>query len=169
MVSSSASAAERPSARRRVGVLDHLVALRHRASQLAGRIARMEATMPASYRIDVARRLVLTRAWGVCTAQDLFDHYTALGADPAFDPSFVQLVDLREVERADMEPSVIRRHALEHLFGSGTQRALVTASNVAYELARMYGTFAAYVPQNVRVFRDMRDAQQWLGLEAPVS
>ena len=102
--------------------------------------------MPATYRIDVARRLVLSRAWGVFTAQDLYDHYTTLAADAAFDPSFPQLVDLREVERVDMEPSVIRRHALEHLFGTGTQRALVTASDVAYELARMYGTFAAYVP-----------------------
>ena len=119
--------------------------------------------MPASYRIDVARRLVLSRAWGVFTAQDLFDHYTALAADAAFDPSFSQLVDLRDVEQVDMEPSVIRRHALEFLYGAGTQRALVTSSDVAYELARMYGTFAAYVPQNVRVFRDMRDAEQWLG------
>ncbi len=122
--------------------------------------------MPASYRIDVARRLVLTRAWGVFTAQDLYDHYNSLAADPAFDPSFPQLVDLREVERVDMEPSIIRRHALEFLFGSGTQRALVTASDVAYQLARMYGAFAAYVPQNVHVFRDMHDAEHWLGLEA---
>jgi hypothetical protein len=126
-------------------------------------------TMPASYRIDLARRLVLTRAWGVFTAQDLYDHYNTLSTDPAFDPSFPQLVDLRDVERVDMEPSIIRRHALEFLFASGTQRALVTSSDVAYELARMYKTFAEYVPQNVRVFRDMHDAEQWLGLEAPVT
>ena len=125
--------------------------------------------MPASYRIDVARRLVLGRAWGVFTAQELYDNYNKLAADPLFDPSFVQLVDLREVERVDMEPSVIRRHALEYLFSSGTQRALVTSSDVEYHLARMYKTFAEYVPQNVRVFRDMHDAEQWLGLEAPVT
>jgi len=125
--------------------------------------------MPASYRIDVARRLVLSRAWGVFTAQDLYGHYTALSADPVFDPSFSQLVDLRDVEQVDMEPSVIRRHALERLFAAGAQRALVTSSDVAYELARMYGTSAAYVPQNVRVFREMPDAEQWLGLEAPAN
>ena len=125
--------------------------------------------MPASYRIDVARRLVLSRAWGVFTAQDLYDHFSSLSADPVFDPSFSQLVDLRDVERVDMEPSVIRRHALERLFGEGAQRALVTSSDVAYELARMYGTFAAYVSQNVHVFRDMHDAEQWLGMEAPAT
>ena len=125
--------------------------------------------MPASYRIDVGRRLVLSRAWGVFTAQDLYDHYSSLSADPVFDPSFSQLVDLRDVERVDMEPSVIRRHALERLFGKGAQRALVTSSDVAYELARMYGTFAAYASQNVHVFRDMHDAEQWLGMEAPAT
>ena len=126
-------------------------------------------TMPAKYRIDVARRLVLSRAWGVFTAQELYDNFNALAADPGFDPSFPQLVDLRDVERPYMEPSIIRRHALEYLFASGTQRAIVTSSDVAYELARMYKTFAEYVPQNVRVFRDMHDAEQWLGLEAPVT
>jgi hypothetical protein len=124
--------------------------------------------MPASYRIDVARRLVLSRAWGDFTAQDLYDHYNTLAADPLFDPSFPQLVDLREVERVVMEPSLIMRHALEHLFGSGTQRALVTSSDVEYQLARMYATIAEYVPQNVRVFRQMQDAEKWLGIGAGV-
>src|SRR5438045_800919 len=50
----------------------HAVAVRHPASQRADLIVRVEAMMPASYRIDVDRRLVLTRAWGVFTAQDLF-------------------------------------------------------------------------------------------------
>ena len=124
--------------------------------------------MPASYSIDVARRLVLSRAWGVFTAADLFEHYHTLGEDPLFDPSFPQLIDLREVERVDMVPSVIQRHALEHLFASGTQRALVTSSDVAYQLARMYAAFAAYVPQNVRVFREMSEAETWLGIGAGV-
>ena len=125
--------------------------------------------MPATYRIDVARRLVLSRAWGVFTAQDLYDHYNTLAADPVFDPGFSQLVDLRDVERVDMEPSIIQRHALEYLFGGGSQRALVTSSDVEYQLARMYASIAAYVPQNVRVFREMNEAEQWLGIEAPVN
>lgn len=125
--------------------------------------------MPASYRIDVARRLVLSRAWGVFTAQDLFEHYTALAADPAFDPSFSQLVDLREVEWVGMEREDIRRHALERLFGDRARRALVVSSDLHYELARVYGAFAQYASQKVHVFRDMHDAEHWLGIEVPVS
>ena len=125
--------------------------------------------MPASYRIDVARRVVLSRAWGVFSAQDVFDHFTALAADPAFDPSFYQLIDLRDVEQVDLETSFIRRHALERLFAGGALRALVVSSDIHYGLARMYGAYAEYASQNVRVFRDMHEAEQWLGLEAPVT
>ena len=124
--------------------------------------------MPATYRIDVARRLALSRMWGVFTAQDLFDHYNRLAADPAFDPTFSQLVDLRGVEQVELETPVIRRHALEGLFHSSAQRALVVSSAHHYELARIYAAFAAYASQKVRVFRDMRDAEEWLGLETPI-
>jgi pimeloyl-ACP methyl ester carboxylesterase len=124
--------------------------------------------MPAMYRIDVARRLVLSRAWAVFTPQDLFDHFTMLAADPAFDPIFSQLVDLRDVERTELTPPIIRRHALERLFDRTAQRALVVSSPYHYELARIYAAFAEYASQNVRVFRDMHDAEEWLGLETSI-
>ena len=124
--------------------------------------------MPATYRIDVVRRLVLSRAWGVYTVQDLFDHFAMLAADPAFDPTFSQIVDLREVERTELTPPIIRRHALERLFNSTAQRALVVSSAYHYELARIYADFARYAKQNVRVFRDMHDAEEWLGIKTPI-
>ena len=122
--------------------------------------------MPATYRIDAERRLVLSRVWGVFTAEDLKNHYTTLAADPAFDPTYSQLVDLRDVERVDMDTPVIRRHALERLFHPNAQRALVVSSPHHYELARIYAEFAEYASQNVHVFRDMHDAEEWLGLVA---
>ena len=125
--------------------------------------------MPATYEIDVARRLVLTRAWGVFTEQDLLGHFTSLGADPDFRSTFSQLADLRDVERAEVRREFIRRYALENLFDRRAQRAIVVSSAEHYELARIYADFAQYAPQNVRVFRDMHDAEEWLGLVAPVT
>jgi len=125
--------------------------------------------MPATYRIDVERRLVLTRVWGVFTTQDLFDHYNSLAADPAFDPTFSQLADLRDVEREELGRPLIRRHALERLFSPRAQRALVVSSADHYELARIYASFAQFASQNVHVFRDMHDAEEWLGLAAHVT
>ena len=125
--------------------------------------------MPATYEIDVARRLVLTRAWGVFTEQDLLGHFTRLGEDPAFRSTFSQLADLRDVERAELRKEVIRRHALEYLFDRHAQRAIVVSSAEHYELARIYADFAQYAPQNVRVFRDIHDAEEWLGLATPAT
>ena len=122
--------------------------------------------MPATYEIDVARRLVLSHGWGVFTEQDLLGHFTRLGADPAFQSTFSQLADLRDVERAEVRREFLRRHALEYLFDRHSQRAIVVSSAEHYELARIYAAFAQYAPQNVHVFRDMHDAEEWLGITA---
>jgi hypothetical protein len=124
--------------------------------------------VPATYWIDVTRRLVLSRGWGVFTEQDLLGHFNTLAADPEFQSTFSQLADLRYVDHADLRKEFIRRHALEHLFSRGAQRAIVVSSAEHYELARIYADFAQYASQNVHVFRDMGDAEKWLGLETPV-
>ena len=124
--------------------------------------------MPATYRIDVVRRLVLSRFWDVFTAQDLKWHFTTLGKDPAFDPTFSQLADLRDVTHVELDTPAIRRHALERLFDRSARRALVVSTPYHYELARIYAVFAEYASQNVHVFRDMHDAEEWLGIETPI-
>jgi len=127
-----------------------------------------EATMPATYWIDVPGRLVLSRGWGVFTEQDILSHFTTLSVDPSFQPTFSQLADLRRVEHAEVSKEFVRRHALEHLFSSRAQRAIVVSSAEHYELARIYSDFAQYASQNVHVFRDMHDAEEWLGIQTPI-
>jgi hypothetical protein len=101
----------------------------------------------------------------VFTEQDLLGHFTTLSADPAFRPTLSQLADLRSVEQAELSKPFIRRHALVHRFSRGAQRAIVVSSADHYELARIYAEFAQYASQNVHVFRDLQDAEEWLGLE----
>jgi len=127
-----------------------------------------EAMMPATYWIDVPRRLVLSRGWGLFTEQDILGHFTTLSVDPAFQPTFSQLADLRHVEHSAVSKEFVRRHALEHLFSSMARRAIVVSTPEHYELARIYAQFAQYASQNVHVFRDMHDAEEWLGIETPV-
>ena len=121
--------------------------------------------MPQAYEIDVVRRVVLSRAWGVSTAQDLIDHYAALAADPRFDPSFSQLVDLRDIQRFDIATTILRRQALEQVFASTSPRALVGSSDEGFGLSRIYSAHAELSPQNVRVFREIAEAERWLGLD----
>jgi hypothetical protein len=120
--------------------------------------------MPASHEIDVDRRLVISRAWGVLSTADVTEHYQAIAADPAFDSSFSQLADLSEVEHVDMSAPSVRREALETVFSSRSLRAFVARTDHQAIVARLYGLYGQYVRQNVRVFRELRDAERWLGL-----
>jgi hypothetical protein len=122
--------------------------------------------MPASYEIDATRRLVISRAWGVLTAHEVSEHYREIAAERAFDPSFAQLADLRAVELIAIEPPALGREALETVFSSRSPRAFVTGTSSQYEVARMYGAYAHFARQNVRVFRNKEDAERWLGIRA---
>jgi hypothetical protein len=120
--------------------------------------------MPASHEIDPSRRLVISRAWGVLTAAEVAEHYRAIAADPAFDPSFSQLADLSRVEHVDMSSPSVRREALETVFSSRSLRAFVARTDEQAIVAKLYGLFGRYVRQNIRVFPDVREAERWLGL-----
>jgi hypothetical protein len=120
--------------------------------------------MPTSYAIDAGKRLVRSRAWGVFSAAELIEHYRSLSADPAFDSTYSQLGDLRDVERFDLEEPMIGREALNSIFAPKALRALVAPAYVGYGLARIYSAYAELVPQNIRVFRELAEAEQWLGL-----
>jgi hypothetical protein len=120
--------------------------------------------MPASHEIDVRRRLVLSRAWGVLTTAEVADHYRAIAADPAFEPGFSQLADLSEVEHVDMSAPSVRREALETVFGPHSLRAFIAPMDKQAFVAKLYGLYGRYVRQNIQVFPNRREAERWLGI-----
>lgn len=54
--------------------------------------------MPVDYKIVLERRLVLTRARGVLTNEEIVGHARRLKLEADFDPTFRQFADLRDVE-----------------------------------------------------------------------
>jgi hypothetical protein len=124
--------------------------------------------MPATYSIDPQRRLVHSVASGVLTIHDVAEHYRLIRADPAFDPSFCQLADLRAVERIDLDPGALRSEALAPIFAPMSRRAFVGSSDVQFGMARMYGIYSEGAQQLINVFRDLDRAMDWLGLDGPV-
>jgi hypothetical protein len=124
----------------------------------------MEVPMPAAFEIDVTRRLVVCRCWGVLTSEEIVKHYRALRADPAFDPTFSQLGDLTDVSAFDVDTRALSSEALLETFDHSARRALVAPSDVGFGLARLYGSYAQAASQNLEVFRAKCDAEHWLGL-----
>lgn len=124
--------------------------------------------MPVSYRLDSARHLVLSRAWGVLTDQEIEAHYKRLAADPGFQPTYRQLCDMMEVTRLDATADMLRRLAQQSIFSPGTRRAFVAAQDSHYGLTRMFQVFCEIEGTRVEVFRDLASAETWLdSAEAP--
>jgi hypothetical protein len=53
--------------------------------------------MPIEHTIDTARRVVYSRSWDVVTELDARGSAASLMNDRTFDPTFVQLSDMRRV------------------------------------------------------------------------
>jgi hypothetical protein len=115
-----------------------------------------------TYRIDPERRLVLTRAWGELSTRELADVMSRILLDPRFDPTYRSLGDLREVTTITVDTMATAQAAASPLFASGTRRAIVATSDVAFGMARMFATFSERSGQEVRVFRDVALAEAWL-------
>lgn len=120
--------------------------------------------MPAKYEIDPALRLVRTFEWGELSDEDLRALYVRIRADPAFDPSFPEVCDLRSVTRITTSVETFRFLAQSRIFLPGARRAFVVGREVDFGLARLFQAYSEAEGGTVEVFRNMPDAEAWLGL-----
>jgi hypothetical protein len=72
--------------------------------------------MPAFYKIAKDRRLVLSTASGVFTLADVLAHQDQILADPDFNPSYSQLLDLTHVTKMDLSAEDICKLAERDIF-----------------------------------------------------
>jgi hypothetical protein len=120
--------------------------------------------LPAEHEIDVARGVVLTKQWGELSDGDLRGLYDRIRSDPAFDPTFRQLCDLRAVTRITTSVETLRALAQTRIFQPGARRAFVVGREVDFGLARLFQAYSEVEGGTVEVFRNMLDAETWLGL-----
>jgi hypothetical protein len=120
--------------------------------------------VPAVHEIDVGRHLVRTTEWGELSDDDLRRLYDRIRDDPAFDPSFRQLCDLRTVTKITTSVDTLRSLAQTSIFLPGARRAFVVGREVDFGLARLFQTYSEVEGGTVEVFRNMADAEAWLGL-----
>ncbi len=118
--------------------------------------------MPIDYQIDKARKLIVSTAKGRLTGEELLNSQLAARDDPDYDVSFWHLHDLREADVAKVLPDCIRSLAKNAAIRSGIRSAIVVRGQLAYGLARMFGTLRESSEEQVRVFRDLDSARTWL-------
>lgn len=119
--------------------------------------------MPAFYKIDKERRVVMTTGSGTFTLSDAVRHQDNLLQDPDFDPSFSQIMDLTHVTRFDIEPDDIRKLAQRTIFSPVSRRAIIVKSDLAYGYGRMFELHRENSGEKgVRVFRTLEEALDWV-------
>jgi hypothetical protein len=122
--------------------------------------------MPVEYTIDVAARLVHTRCWGTVTFIEATQLHHALAADTAFDKTYHELCDCREIGRIEITTEELRLLARPHLFGEHSRRAVVYAPErlVIRGLVRMYEAFrdSSGGRERIRAFDDVAQARYWI-------
>jgi hypothetical protein len=119
--------------------------------------------MPWHFEVDRLRRVVQVRVHGTLCDQDLLDGDEALRNHPEFQPDFDQLIDMREAVGAKVTTDGIR--ALAHkppLFSPESRRAIVVLTDLGFGMARMFELLREGKSGEIRVFRDLAEANDWL-------
>jgi len=126
-------------------------------------LAKKEKRLAITYEIDTGKGLVTTTISGTLSFDECNDHHYRLGADPAFAPSYNELIDGGNTEQVELFSKAIFSLAESCPFGPDSFRAInAGCKKVHFGLARMFQAFATGRHGTIEVFRSREEALQWL-------
>jgi len=128
--------------------------------------------MPIEYRIDHERRVIIAKGKGTFTSEDMFRYQQEAWSQPGV-AGYNELVDMTEVTEI-VDPSVENVRRLVQLSASmdppdsHARFAIASPNKLMFGLGRLYETYRELDPKStkaVRVFKTVREAMEFLGLE----
>jgi len=125
--------------------------------------------MPILHTINRDLKLVMSSWVGDISDSDLLPSYRKLYDDASWQPGFSEIVDLRDAELSSVTSEALRRLASMvdgYTRGKCEQfkTAVIAPSNLPFGIARMYEVYADTSPEDVKVFRDLKPAFEWIGI-----
>lgn len=118
--------------------------------------------MPYTYSIDTKRRLVVSRASGVFTPDDVLAVRKEVARDPAFDPTFDQVIDLSAATNVQFDYDAMLEVAATSLSRATVRRALVARTAQQHSLACIFQVACEQNGQRVDIFKSLDEATEWL-------
>jgi hypothetical protein len=121
--------------------------------------------MPVHQEVDAARGRVIAKVYGEVTLEQMIATIDASVRDPAFRPGFDVLSDHLGIEKVITTQQL--KGVVNHLrslsqYMSGSRWAIVTRDPASYGMMRMLSVYAEEIPMDVRVFKSMDQAEEWL-------
>ena len=128
-------------------------------------LCRNPSSMPVTYSIDIARRLIRCACTSPMTFEEVINNFRALGIDPACSGRMDSLVDLTAADLL-LDSGQLRHAALEIKAlmpkAQFVRLAIVTDRDAMYGMMRVFQAFASDQFDEIRVFRKLNKAESWL-------
>jgi hypothetical protein len=123
--------------------------------------------MPCRYVIDVRLGLVISTGWGRVTFEEMKAHQEQLLNDPAFDPTFNQLVDGTAITALEATPDELKTIMRRKFFSATSRRAFLGSSLPILGMGRLMELYLKMESGREQgcLFHDRKSAMQWLGVE----
>ncbi len=122
--------------------------------------------MPITYSIDEDLGVVFTTASEVLTEDELLQHKRRVVSDPKFKPGFVELSDVRSISDLAISASGLERFVAQDDSDSerlqGYKLAIVVSGALEFGMGAMYEMMSVENNRDVRIFRDVGLARDWL-------
>jgi hypothetical protein len=113
------------------------------------------------FQIDVERRLVRVRFSERVTADEIASYAKELRVHPDFNPSFAEIIDLREVTGLELIASDFLRLADQaDPFSREAKRAFVVQTSLQNHAARMHKILRGDL--SIAIFHSPEEAENWI-------
>lgn len=123
--------------------------------------------MPIRFRINKKTRLITVIVEGRITAEDAVSYIHEQQADPeTSDLARLVLISARVETVTLSEINNLARVVDDLCPADGNQCAIVTFTDVHFGQSRMYLSYRNSSADKLRVFRDIREALVWLGVDS---
>ena len=123
--------------------------------------------MPIHQVILKSCNLLYVRFEGNVTAEEILAGRKDASDNSDFHLNLRQLVDLRNGSMELVSSANLNTIGVSTIFNKSVKRAFVVARDVDYGLLRMYGVFAEHHQHQIRIFRSLEEACEWLDI--PIS
>ncbi|HLV87474.1 MAG TPA: hypothetical protein VKV39_10885 [Candidatus Sulfotelmatobacter sp.] len=125
-----------------------------------GSLAGFQKTV--QYDIYPERRLVMVRFGAKVNAHDIARYANQLRMSREFQPTFSEIVDLRQVEKLELRAEDFLELADQiDPFSVDAKRAFVVRTSVQNHAARLHKIL--HRQRHFEIFRSMEDAEEWAG------
>jgi len=119
--------------------------------------------MPAFYKIDTERNLVLTTGSGFVTKKEIITLQNQMSNDTEFDPNFSQVADFSQLTNTDIRMADVQTFAQRDVFSIHSRRAIIVKGEVAFGFARIFELCRQLIgATGIRVFRNPDEAFAWI-------